>query len=679
MKFSYIRILSIALLFIAFSASGQRVALKKADRYFELFKFDKAIKQYNKVLDKYPGNDAATLGIADCYRLLGKTEEAEQWYSEVMKQDSVYPISVYYYAQALRDNGKYDEAKKYYDMFAQLDPSDPRGPSLTESMDGLAALKADSLHYRVWNLDSMNTDAYEFGPAFYKDSIIAFVSNVSAQGRKKDVWSGGQALLNIYLAEFKDSSKVEISDIAGKVNTRYHEGPLVFNKDQSKVYFTRNVVVNGFKKEGEDDIVMLNIFSADLKDGEWRNAKPLPFNSKDYSCAYPALSADGKTLYFSSNMEGGFGGNDIWMVSEDSAGWSEPVNLGDVVNSPGNEGFLFMHEDGTLYFAGDAYEGFGGLDIYETKEENGAWSKPKNMGYPINTHFDDMGLIMNKEKTGGYLASNRDGGHGEDDIYRFDDKVTIPFKGVAYEVSVNDDTLIESRIGTLDSVLVYLYNETDGTTDTTMSDSLGNYSFILKPEKSYRLVGEKDFYFLKSEKMVSTVGIGSTDTLKYDLELYKIIGVIRLVNIYYDFDKYNIRPDAAKELDRVYELLDKYPDLEIELRSHTDCRGTTTYNDRLSSRRAKSAVQYLVKKGKENGEDLLPRVTAASFGEKMPVYADLCDTEQGLRDNEISQELADKHQVNRRTEFVVTKQPETIKVKSSIKIEAEKDIKGFEE
>lgn len=673
MKFSYVRIITLALLMVAFAANAQRVPLKKADRYFELFKFDKAIKQYEKVLDKYPGNEVANERLAACYRLLGKTEQAEAWYAKAVQKEGAAPILTYYYAQALRSNGKYEEAKAQYEAYASKAPDDPRGSSLANAMDTLSVIKADSLHYRVWNVDSLNTDVSEFSPAYYKDSTLAFVSNRTAVGKKKDVWADSQALLNLYLAEFGDSSKITVSDLQGKVNTRYHEGPLVFSKDLSKVYFTRNVVVNGFKKEGEDDIIRLNVFSADNKNGEWKNAKPLPFNSKDFSCAHPALSADGKTLYFSSDMEGGYGGYDLWKVTIDSTGgWGEPINLGDVVNSPGNEEFPFMHEDGSLYFSADAYIGFGGLDIYQTKETDGVWSKPANMGYPINTHYDDLGLIMNKEKNGGYLSSNRAGGHGDDDIYQFDDKVTIPLVGTTFEVAVNDDSLVEGRKGTLDSVWVYLYNTTDGTIDTTLSDAEGKYKFLLKPEKNYRLVAEKDFYFLKSEKTLSTIG-ATGDTLKAELELYKIQGVIRLVNIYYDFDKYNIRPDAAKELDRVYQLLEKYPDMEIELRSHTDCRGTATYNDRLSSNRAKSAVQYLVKKGKNNGLELLPRVVAASFGESMPVYADLCDTEQGLRDNEISKELADKHQVNRRTEFVVTKQPEAIKVKSSIPVDEKED------
>lgn len=672
MKFTYIRMLSLALLFVAFAANAQKAPLKKADRYFDLFKFEKAITQYKKVLVKFPGNEVANERLADCYRLLGKTEEAEEWYAKAVQKDGADPLVTYYYAQSLRNNGKYEEAKTYYDAFAEKAPSDPRGSELSEAMSKVADLKADSLNYRVWNVDSLNTEFYEFSPAYYKDNTLAFVSNRSAEGRKKDVWADGQALLNLYLAEFGDSNNITISDLQGKVNTRYHEGPLVFSKDLGKVYFTRNVVVNGFKKEGEDDIVRLNVFSADNKDGEWKKAKPLPFNSEDFSCAHPALSADGKTLYFSSDMEGGYGGYDLWKVSADSAGWGEPVNLGDVVNSPGNEEFPFMHESGTLYFAADAYEGLGGMDIYETKEVDGVWSTPKNMGYPINTHYDDLGLIFNKDKTGGYFSSNRSGGHGEDDIYQFDDKVLIPLEGTTYEVAVNDDSQVEGRLGGLDSVSVFLYNLTDETIDTVVSDANGKFSFLLKPGKEYRLVGDKDFYFLKSEKLISTIGTG-IDTIRNELELYKIAGVIRLVNIYYDFDRHNIRPDAAKELDRLYDLLQKYPDLEIELRSHTDCRGTATYNDRLSANRAQSAVRYLIAKGKDKGMDLLKRVKAASFGEKMPVYPNLCETEKGLRDSEISKELADKHQINRRTEFVVTKQPETIKVESSIKIEEEEE------
>ena len=750
MKFTYIRVLSLALLFIALAANAQSVKLKKADRYYELFKFEKAIDQYKRVIEKDPGNAKAIERLGDCYRLLGNPAEAEFWYSEAVKKEGVDPKVAYYYAQALRDNGKYEQAKEYYASYAEKAPDDPRGSNLAEAMDEVAELKADSMRYRVWNLDSLNTPAYEFSPAFYKDDNLAIVSN-RGKSRKKDVWTGGQALLNLYLVQFGDSNKVTVSDMPGKVNTRYHEGPLVFNKDFSKVYFTRNALVNGRKKESEEDILKLNVFSAELDGDKWKNVEVLPFNSTEYTCGHPALSPDGKTLYFSSDMPGGYGGLDLWKVEADSAGWGEPINLGDVVNSQGDEQFPFVHSDGTLYFAANAYAGLGGLDIYEAKETNGKWGSVTNMGYPINTNADDFGLIFNKEKTGGYFSSNRSSGHGEDDIYQFDnqaltikgivyDRITgdpiggatvhiikendtlgvqttdslgrfkfqaesgltyllpafkegfapnklsintadmtnasppvrIPLDrgelmlvGTTFEVKVNDTSLEEERIGTLDAVKVRLYNETDGTIDSVMSDADGNFRFALKPEKSYRLEGDKDFYFLKSELTFSTAEM-TGGTVEAELELYKIAGVIRLVNIYYDFDKYNIRPDAAKELDRVYDILYKYPDLVIQMRSHTDCRGSRHYNMLLSANRAQSAANYIIKKGMDNNVDMLPSITAAGFGETLPIYADLCETEQGVRDSELSKDLVDKHQMNRRTEFIVIQQPKGIRVQGSV-------------
>lgn len=750
MKFNCTRLLAIVLLFVAFSANAQNAKLKKADRYFELFKFEKAIDQYKRYVEKNPDSYVATKRIADSYRLLGNSQEAEFWYAETIKSSEAEPIDFWHYAQTLRDNAKYTQAKVYYTKYDEKAPEDPRGKRLATAMTEVAKLKADSLKYKVWNLDSLNTPAYEFSPVYYGEDGLAFVSNRNSTGRKNDVWTGGADFLDLFTTEVTDSGYANTMQMPGKVNTKYHEGPMAFTSDFSKIYFTRNSYVKR-KKPSEEDIVMLNIYSSKMEDGEWQKVESLPFNSTEYSTGHPALSADGKTMIFSSDMPNGFGGLDLWKVEWRDSAWSTPINLGDEVNTKGDEQFPSLTKDGDLYFASNSYEGLGGLDIYEAKKDGSKWTNVTNMGYPINSAGDDFGLVWNASGDGGYFTSNRSGGYGEDDIYAFDNKalkldgivydrltgdpidsatvylvqgsdtlgmqttndkgefnfiaqqgliydlpaskegympnklnintanrtndsppIRIPLDrgdlmlvGITYEVKVNDETLEEERIGTLGGVTVRLFNETDGTVDSTTTDSDGNFGFKLDPEKSYRLDGDKDFYFLKSELTFSTEG-KTGGVVEAELELYKIAGVIRLVNIYYDFDKYNIRPDAAKELDRVFGIISKYPDLKIQMRSHTDCRGTKFYNMVLSANRAQSAANYLIKKGMDNNLDMLKNITAAGFGETVPIYADLCATEQGIRDAELPKETIDKHQMNRRTEFIVLQQPKQIKVQGSV-------------
>jgi outer membrane protein OmpA-like peptidoglycan-associated protein len=741
----------IATLFLAVGAlSAQDVKTKKADRYYDLFQFDKAIKQYQRVIKKEPDNYHALVRLGDSYRLLGNPADAEFWYGSASKHISADSTVVFNYAQALRSNGKYTDAKEQYKRYSTMAPNDPRGASLAKSMDEINKLKADSLRYNVINIGVANTVGSEFSPSYYQDTMLVFPSNRGAKG--KDVWQGG-AFLDLYTGAISNDTAVgDVQALGGKVNSKFHEGPVTFNKDYTVMYFTRNSFVKS-KKKGEKDIMRLSVFKSKLENGNWGSVERLPFNNDDFTCGHPTLSADGKYLYFSSDMPGGFGGLDLWRVSVAGDTYGTPENLGEGVNGAGNEQFAFLHEDGTLFFASDGLVGLGGLDVYYAAPVNGKYGSPTNMGYPINTHFDDLGLIFNKKKKKGYFASNRGGGVGDDDIYYFDtyglrlkvivyDRLTgdpidsayasllsgtdtlgkvltenggaatfkvetdksygiyaakdgyLPNKvnvstigldnsspairvpldrgdlmlvGTTFEVKVDDNTKEEVRVGPLPGTIVKLHNLTDKTIDSTTTGQDGKFAFQLKSEKEYKLDGDKELYFLKSEKNFDTKGKIS-GIVEADLELYKLAGVIRLVNIYYDFDKYNIRPDAAKELDRLYGYLVKYPDMVIQMRSHTDCRGSKVYNMRLSANRAQSAANYLIGKGMTNGIlNMMKTITAAGFGETLPIYGGLCADDQGIRDGLLSQDLIDKHQFNRRTEFLVLVQPKAIYVESSVK------------
>jgi outer membrane protein OmpA-like peptidoglycan-associated protein len=338
------------------------------------------------------------------------------------------------------------------------------------------------------------------------------------------------------------------------------------------------------------------------------------------------------------------GGQDLYYVDISSPQFAPPINLGPGINTKGDEVFPFMYKNGTLFFASDSYEGLGGLDVYSaTKNAEGEWGSVTDLGYPINSSKDDFGLIYNDQLESGLFSSNREGGSGEDDIYMFDKKVKIVLLGKVIDKKTKEP---------IPGAVVKLTEVPSDKSDSLTSDKKGKFRFNLATNKNYSVSADKYGYFLLSPAEISTREAGK-DTIEVVLQLQRIsVGeVIKLENIYYDFDKYNIRSDAAKELDRFVSFMQKYPGLVVELRSHTDCRGSDTYNMWLSQKRAESAVAYVIAHGIGK-----KRITARGFGESMPINQ--CINRIPCTEEE--------HQLNRRTEFVVIKQPDGLKVKSSV-------------
>lgn len=678
--------------------------------------------------------------MANVYRIKGDYATAADWYKQVVKDTANASAEDYlYYAQTLRYVEEYNSAQENIQIYKKLKPEDPRAKLLDVSFEDLKPLITDSAKYGVQSL-SFNNEAQEFSPAFYKDRSIIFPSSRNEETKIDKRWYE-VPYLDLYISEKSDTGNAKPYRLDSKVNNRYHEGPLTFDTTFSKMYFTRNNYVKRKQETGEGDIMRLKIFSAKAvgvqKDSsgkeqiEWGEIEELPFNSDDYSIGHPTLSVDAKYLYFSSDMPGGFGGLDLYKIEvKEDGSFGEAENLGADINTPGDESFPFIHQDGTLYFASDARKGLGGLDIYYSKKTDGKWSEPENMGYPINTNFDDFGLIMNKEKDGGYLSSNRSGKYVDDDIFSFNNRglllkgyvydlftearidsadVYLVEKGDTLEQALSNDKgefqfwvaanatyvlgafepnynpnqltcstdsvkgnlpvlkipldkgglklagkVVEAGTGDpIPNAMVLLDNIGKKTLDTFYSDPEGFYTFLIEPDQDYILSAEKYAWFLTSEEEVNTAGVPVPSVVERDLEMTRLEtgAIIKLVNIYYDFDKYNIRPDAAKELDRVAEFLAKYPELVIQLRSHTDCRATDPYNMWLSARRAESAANYLLKNGSR-----LNQLTVVGFGENQLVNA--CFDEAECTESQ--------HQENRRTEFKVIVQPNTVKIKGSV-------------
>jgi len=380
--------------------------------------------------------------LANSYRLTGDTKNAEIAYQKVLESDES-PIYYLYYAQALQSNQKYDLAKEAFLTYNnklgaagtpneynserynyKLD-QDVRGEVLADACDRVANFKVNQ-RIKLKNVQELNGGRLDFSPSYYQKGIV-FVSNRPEGNNPEfvDKWFNTE-FMNLYFADKDGDAFGEPMAFEGDVNTQFHEGPVTFTRDGQRMYFTRNNFHKGKKGKDKKDIIRLKIYSADLTGNTWGNIKELPFNSEEYSICHPTLSPDGSRLYFASESPGGYGGLDLY-VSENKAGiWTAPMNLGENVNSAGNELFPFIHDDGTLYFASNGHAGLGGLDIFSTvrtdnaeMEEEEAWDFVQNVGKPFNSSVDDFGLILDVTGTSGFLTSRREGGYGEDDIYSF--------------------------------------------------------------------------------------------------------------------------------------------------------------------------------------------------------------------------------------------------------------------
>jgi outer membrane protein OmpA-like peptidoglycan-associated protein len=395
---------------------------------------------------------------------------------------------------------------------------------------------------------------------------------------------------------------------------------------------------NWFDLSKPSDLVnRLEIFYSTYSKGKWSEVKPFAYNKPmEYSVGHPALSPDGNTLYFISDMPGGFGSTDIYYCEmNDNGNWSKPVNAGSTINTSGKEVFPYMDADGNFFFSSNGQPGMGGLDVFMAKGSKASWETPENMKYPINSPKDDFSICYSETHKSGFLASNRDGGSGSDDIYSFEFN---PPKEVVVVINTKDK--LDSSMVDLEDVDVTIVNKHTNKDKNYTTDANGRVYVTLPSFTLFEIKGKKDEY-LSTMKLVETKCRTNHDTIMVELEFDRLVinKPIVINNIYYDFDKWDIRPDAAKELDKLVITLKQNPKITIELSSYTDSRGSDTYNMFLSQKRAESAVTYIISRGVTS-----ERIVAKGYGETKPVNR--CINGVACTDAE--------HQLNRRTEFMVT-------------------------
>jgi outer membrane protein OmpA-like peptidoglycan-associated protein len=775
---------------VAFPFFGYSQAdLTEANKLYTKLAYADAIPKYKKVISRDSSSVTAKTRLADCYRLTGNYREAEKWYASISTASSATDLDRFHYGQMLMNNGKYEDAKKWLQKSRHERPDDERAHNYLASLETIHRLFADSISYKVINIKA-NGSGNDFSPAYFNKGIVFTSSENNIPKSKTHAWTGESFTKLVYT-----ESDATREPFANEVQIKFNNGPATFSAKQEMFNTINTLRVPNSKK----DIYKLNIIISSFDGKKWSKPENFKYNSPHHNIAHPSLSVDGSTLYFSSDMPGGEGGMDLYFCERNESGWSDPVNLGNEINTPGNEIFPFIHDDGTLYFASNGHEGIGGLDVYMTAKAK-TWQKPAALPYPVNTRHDDFGFILNNEKRAGYFSSNRPGGKGGDDIYEFQFSPS-ELKGIA----INKDS------GKPVPYAVITASDSENRTITITCDSLGKFTAAIYPCRDYTVTAASDDYasIIKHEfkssctstdagymEMVfnnplltfevldkysaakisgvtveirdaetrQMVGTGDAETIKqsidpckeyvivasksglpevktyfktacvakdqvvkismglppidklfaggivYDQETKKTLDsvavviydtkniplatitsssegtfgitgfknidrmiffrngyfsvtrkftegmdrkniiiempalkldrIIQLEGIFYDLGKSNIRPDAARVLDVVVEVLNENPSLEIELGAHTDARGNDESNLALSDKRAKAAAAYIIGKGIAES-----RIIGRGYGETVLKNKCLNNVKCSEKD----------HQENRRTEVKITK------------------------
>jgi peptidoglycan-associated lipoprotein len=617
----------------------------KGMQHYKQAEYQPAIENFQQSVSKGGPTDA-NYYIAEAFRRSNRMQEAEPFYAKAVENNTNQEEAYYYYGFALKAVGNYVGAAKQLSNYVKIGQNFDlvnRAKNELENLKVLNDIVEKKSYFEVKNLDKLNSPFTEYSPTFKNDKLY-FTSNRDAQ--KMHTASGtGFTDLYEFIFDGADYFSGQARKLPEVINTEdAHEASATFSKDGKTMIFSRG---NTGSRKGAQDV---DIYESVLQGGVWSEPKLLPISDPDAWDSSPALSADGKTLYFASNRESSDanGGVDIYKATKDEKGeWGNITNLGTPINTRGNELFPYEDSRGIFYFSSDGHPSLGGMDLFAVRKDS-AKSKLKieNLGRPINTSYDDFAITF-KDTLTGYFSSNRPNGKGDDDIYEFLDKSKIKIAhyildGLIVGVTKDDKTEIP-----LDSARIQLVNERGDTLVALTSNASGKYTYEIEPETRYRIIGARHGYLKESNGELSTVGtkipfekLGPGESfikIPYKMVLPKIeVGVTIVIdNIYYDFNKWDIRPDAALELLKIVQLLVDNPEIKIELSSHTDERGSADYNRKLSQKRAQSAVDYIISKGIEKD-----RITPKGYGEDKPLVKN-AQTEED-------------HQRNRRTEFTIT-------------------------
>jgi len=642
------------ILLLAFILTPELYAQKrKAEKAYDFFKageyfdaLDHFKNAYSKSKDKTIKAEMVFM-VSECYRLINDPKNAELWYKKAIKSAYSKPEAQYWYADALKKNGKYQQASDEFKKYKQLVPGDSRADQQVRSCELAVEWLRNPEAYKVDELKDVNSKDDDFSPAYVRDDfgVIYFTSSRDDAMGNKTHGATGQSFTDIFESRLDKKGKWSMPVPVEALNSEFEDGTPNLTSEFKEIYFTRC-------EAGKRERKGCKIMHATRKGESWDQPKDIAILADSAVAAHPAISPDGLTLYFVSDMAGGFGGKDIWLVTrEKSSGqWSKPKNAGPDINTSSDEEFPYVRSNGILYFASDGHIGMGGLDIFKAvAQSDGTWLV-QNMKAPINSNADDFGITFQDGAEMGLFSSTRKG-KSNDEIYSFelpplrfnvaglvkDEKTGVPIQGSTVQLIASDGTNFEAQTG-----------------------NGGDFKFALKPAVDYIFLASKKGYLNGKEKE-TTKGQEKSRDFMVTILLTPIDKPIELSNIFYDFDKWDLRPESMVTLDKLVETLNDNPTVTIELRSHTDSRAAADYNLTLSQKRAQSVVDYLVSKGID-----IERLTAKGYGKSSPKVADeemakqypfikagTILSEQFINTLSTDEQKEIVHQINRRTEFKV--------------------------
>ena len=615
----------LVLIFMSCFAYGQKKSLKNANKLFAKKSYIEAAKIYEE-LDH---SQEILQNLGDCYYFNYQMDKAKTVYGWLFTsyKDSIKPMVYFRYAQALKGANDYETADKILSEYLGQDIN------TSEFIEKLN--KRVPYNYETKLVNSGSTSG-DFGISYFGENVV--FASLRNNENPEYSWNN-KPYLDLYQASVSDDKDLEnIIPFSDKINSKTHESNATFTADGKTMYFSRTA--NKQVQIGEEKYAVVKIYRADLIDDEWSDITELPFSNDLYSTQHPVLNSDNTKLFFASDMPGSEGSFDIYYVTISGNNYGEPINLGSSINTKHREQFPFISDDETLYFASDGHEGLGNLDIYMSTLKDSLYMNPINLGATINTGMDDFGFILKDSIQKGFFASNRD---GVDKLYAFtrtENKRTFIVEG---------DVRDKNTKALLPGTKVTLLNEDGTIAQEMLVGEDGKYQFETEPNKVYKIEGHRSFYIPAIEEFNTNEEGKIEFNIELEIESYddaeeivvtKTDGYIyiELENIYFDLDKWNIKPQAAKTLNVLVDLLKKYPRMEIQLGAHTDSRSSDAYNIKLSNNRARATLDYLVSNGIDTN-----RLKSKGFGESQPLVAcgDTC--------------TEDEHAINRRCEFIILK------------------------